>query len=59
MTEPVIDLDKYYSDTSRLDAVGRMGDDGYATTRNLVDQARIADAQVLATALATQGGGKD
>jgi flavin reductase (DIM6/NTAB) family NADH-FMN oxidoreductase RutF len=35
--EDIIDLGTYYSDPARLDAVGRMGGDSYATTRDVFD----------------------
>ena len=33
----ITDLDTYYSDPAKLDAVGRMGGDGYSTTRDVFD----------------------
>lgn len=35
--EDIIDLDTFYSDAARLDAVGRMGGDGYCMTRACFD----------------------
>lgn len=33
----IIDLETYYSDPARLDAIGRMGGDGYSMTRQVFD----------------------
>ena len=35
--EDIIDLETYYSDSARLDAIGRMGGDGYSMTREVFD----------------------
>jgi flavin reductase (DIM6/NTAB) family NADH-FMN oxidoreductase RutF len=35
--EDIIDLENYYSDSARLDAIGRMGGDGYSMTRQVFD----------------------
>lgn len=35
--EDIIDLETYYSDSQKLDAIGRMGGDGYSMTRNVFD----------------------
>lgn len=35
--EDIIDLETYYSDSARLDAIGRMGGDGYSMTRQVFD----------------------
>ncbi|RDC69000.1 flavin reductase family protein [Rhodovulum sp. 12E13] len=44
--EDIIDLDTHYSDARRLDAVGRMGGDGYCSTRDLFDLATPSVAEV-------------
>ncbi len=35
--EDIIDLETYYSDSEKLDAVGRMGGDAYSMTRQVFD----------------------
>jgi flavin reductase (DIM6/NTAB) family NADH-FMN oxidoreductase RutF len=35
--QDIIDLETHYSDPDRLDAIGRMGGDGYCTTRQVFD----------------------
>ena len=35
--EDIIDLETYYSNSEKLDAIGRMGGDGYSMTRNAFD----------------------
>jgi flavin reductase (DIM6/NTAB) family NADH-FMN oxidoreductase RutF len=51
----IIDLDTFYSDATRLDAIGRMGGDGYCSTRDLFDLATPSVAEVEAT---TRNGSK-
>lgn len=47
--EDIIDLATYYSDHARLDAVGRMGGNGYATTLDYFDYATPSVDEVLST----------
>ena len=35
--EDIMDLETFYTDPARLDAIGRMGGDGYCTTRQVFD----------------------
>lgn len=44
----IIDLETYYSDAARLDAIGRMGGNGYCSTRDLFDLATPSVAEVEA-----------
>ena len=46
--EDIIDLETYYSDPEKLDAIGRMGGDGYAMTREVFDLPTPSVEQVLA-----------
>jgi flavin reductase (DIM6/NTAB) family NADH-FMN oxidoreductase RutF len=45
--EDIIDLETYYSDPGRLDAVGRMGGDGYSMTRQVFDLPTPSVQEVL------------
>lgn len=47
--EDIIDLGNYHSDPMKLDAIGRMGGDGYSTTRDLFDWPTPSVAQVVPT----------
>jgi flavin reductase (DIM6/NTAB) family NADH-FMN oxidoreductase RutF len=44
----IIDTETYYSDAAKLDAIGRMGGDGYCSTRDLFDLATPSVAEVEA-----------
>ncbi|MWB77565.1 flavin reductase family protein [Pseudooceanicola sp. 216_PA32_1] len=46
--EDVIDLNTYYSDHARLDAIGRMGGNGYAGTLDYFDLPTPSVAEVMA-----------
>lgn len=52
--EDIIDLETYYSDALALDAVGRMGGDGYSVTRDLFDLPTPAPDAVRAARQARQ-----
>ncbi len=54
--EDIIDLDTYYSNSDNLDAVGRMGGDGYCMTRQVFDLPTPSVEDVLARR--TSGGSK-
>lgn len=43
----IIDLDRDHSDPARLDAVGRMGGDGYPMTRQVFDCPTPSTAEVM------------
>jgi flavin reductase (DIM6/NTAB) family NADH-FMN oxidoreductase RutF len=45
--EDIIDLTNYHSDPLKLDAIGRMGGDGYSTTRDLFGWPTPSVAEVL------------
>lgn len=45
--EDIIDLETYYSDHEKLDAIGRMGGDGYAGTLDYFDLPTPSAADVL------------
>ncbi|TQE99311.1 MAG: flavin reductase family protein [Spiribacter salinus] len=49
--EDIIDVGNYHSDPTKLDAIGRMGGDGYSTTRDLFDwpTPSVAEAQAAWT----------
>ncbi len=47
--EDVIDLGTYYSDHEKLDAIGRMGGNGYAGTLDYFDLATPSAEEVLST----------
>jgi len=47
--EDIIDLETYYSNHARLDAVGRMGGNGYATTQDYFDYATPTVEEVMLT----------
>ncbi|PWJ21627.1 flavin reductase family protein [Jannaschia seohaensis] len=53
--EDIIDPDTYYSDATRLDAIGRMGGEGYCTTRDLFDLPTPSVAEVEAAWRARTG----
>jgi flavin reductase (DIM6/NTAB) family NADH-FMN oxidoreductase RutF len=53
--EDIIDLDTHYSDARNLDAIGRMGGDGYCSTRDLFDFATPSVAEVEAGRLKQTG----
>lgn len=53
----IIDLENYRSDPLKLDAIGRMGGDGYSTTRDLFDWPTPSIAEIEA-ALAFGSGSK-
>ena len=44
--EDIIDPERFHSDPARLDAVGRMGGNGYATTRDYFDLAPVTPESV-------------
>lgn len=48
--EDIIDLQTYYSDHLALDAIGRMGGNGYSRTRDCFDLATPSAADLLGTA---------
>lgn len=51
--EDIIDLETYYSDSQKLDAIGRMGGDGYSMTRQVFDLPTPSVEDVLAHGPAT------
>lgn len=51
----IIDPDTYHSDAALLDAIGRMGGDGYCSTRDLFDLATPSTAEVEAAWRARTG----
>lgn len=46
--EDIINLENYHSDPVKLDAIGRMGGDGYSTTRDLFDWPTPSVAEIEA-----------
>jgi flavin reductase (DIM6/NTAB) family NADH-FMN oxidoreductase RutF len=53
----IIDLDTFYSDAGKLDAIGRMGGDGYCSTRDFFDLATPSVADVEAATIAGANAG--
>lgn len=56
--EDIIDLATYYSDHARLDAVGRMGGNGYATTQGYFDFLTPTVEEVWSNRTARSGSGR-
>lgn len=54
----IIDLETFYSDASKLDAIGRMGGDGYCSTRDVFNHGTpsVAEVEAAVNARAKDGG---